>query len=339
MRGMLAALALLLAGGAQTPRDARPPVALIPLRALGVSAEVANALQTTLRNELSALPEAHILPEKEIAEALRKEPECDAHLACAVAAAAKAGARQLVAGTASRLGNAVVIDLKLVDARSGLELRRATRAVTGSQDVLIDALRAAAVELLAPQRFVGSLRVEVPGVSGAMLFLDGRPVGQTPLPQPIEGLAPGQHTVRVADGGMRELSAFIDIQYGQTTDARFDLGMAPLRTVPLPALPAAGSSSPRKSWIRPAAYAGLGVGVASAALAIFLQLKAYSTASDLNRREAVNGLRATDAGSYAEIDRQVKAARGLYVAAAILGAAGGGLLLWDMNAFGIQGKF
>jgi len=145
--------------------------------------------------------------------------------------------------------------------------------------------------------------------------------------------------VRVADGGMRELSAFIDIQYGQTTDARFDLGMAPLRTVPLPALPAAGSSSPRKSWIRPAAYAGLGVGVASAALAIFLQVKAYSTASDLNRREAVNGLRATDAGSYAEIDRQVKAARGLYVAAAILGAAGGGLLLWDMNAFGIQGKF
>ena len=39
------------------------------------------------------------------------------------------------------------------------------------------------------------------------------------------------------------------------------------------------------------------------------------------------------------IDRDVKMARGFYVAAAVLGLAGGGLLMWDLNAFGIQGRF
>jgi hypothetical protein len=85
--------------------------------------------------------------------------------------------------------------------------------------------------------------------------------------------------------------------------------------------------------------AGIGLGVVSAAVAIFFQAKAYATASDLNRREALNELHASDLSAYWDIDREVKIARGFYVAAALLGAAGGGLLLWDVNAFGVQGKF
>src|SRR5438874_4481719 len=152
MIGMLAALALLLAAGSQTPRDARPQVALIPLRTLGVPADAARALQTTLRNEMTALPEARLSSEKEVAEALKREPDCEAHIPCAIVAAAKIGARQLIVGTASQLGNAYIIDLKLLDAHGGQELRRASHTLSGSQDVLIDALRATAVELLAPQR-------------------------------------------------------------------------------------------------------------------------------------------------------------------------------------------
>src|SRR5205085_11675232 len=88
-RVMLAALALLVAAGSQSPHDARPPVALIPLRALGVPVDMAHALQATLRNELSALPEAHLLPDKDVTEALKREPDCEARIPCAVAAAAK----------------------------------------------------------------------------------------------------------------------------------------------------------------------------------------------------------------------------------------------------------
>jgi len=337
MGQMLAALAMLVATGSQTPHDARPQVALVPLRALGVPADMVHALQATLRNELSALPEARLLPEKDVAEALKREPDCDAHITCAIAAAAKAGARQLIAGTASQLGNAYIVDLMLLDARSGQELRRASHPVSGSQDVLIDMVRSTAVELLAPQRYVGSLRVEVPGVLGALLFIDGKPAGETPMQKPIEGLAPGQHTLRVADRGMRELSAFVDIHYGQTTEAKVDLGAVPIRTVPFGALLAPGPRS--KPWMRPTALTGLGLGVASAAVAIFFQARSYSLASDLNRREAANQLLPSDRGAYSDGDRDRKFARGFYVAAAVLGLAGGGLLLWDVNAFGVQGRF
>jgi hypothetical protein len=345
MEGMLAALALLVAAGSHAPRLAqnpreRPTVALVPLRALGVPAELTHALQMTLRNELAALPEARLLPEKDVAEALQREPDCEARVACALAAAAKLGARQLISGTASQLGKDYIIDLKLLDARTGQELRRASHPVSGSPDVLIDTVRATAVELLAPQRYVGALRVDVPGVAGALLFVDGKPVGETPMGKPIEGLAPGQHTLRVTDRGLRELSAFVDIHFGQTTEARFELGSMPVRSVPIAALPVTNAVTPRsRPWMRPAAYTGLGLGLVSAGVAIFFHAKSYATASNLNRKEANNTLSASDLPDYASIDHDVKMARGFYVAAAVLGLAGGGLFLWDANAFGIQGKF
>jgi len=53
---------------------------------------------------------------------LKREPDCEARIACAAAAAAQAGARQLIIGTTSQLGDSFMIDLKLLDARSGQEI-------------------------------------------------------------------------------------------------------------------------------------------------------------------------------------------------------------------------
>ena len=330
-------LALLLAASAQ---PARPAVALMPLRALGVPPEVARALQDTLQNELSALPEARIVPAADLAEALRREPDCEAHIACAAAAASKAGARQLIMGTASQLGDAFMIDLKLMDARSAAELRRATHPVSGTQDALIETLREAAVELLAPARFVGALRVDVPGVPGAQLFVDGKPAGKVPLEEPIAGLAPGQHTLRVADGRTREVSTFVEVRYGRTTEARVELGAVQLKTVPAAALPSVQLVS-KHPWLRPAGYAGLGLGLAAAAIGAGYQVRAYATASEINRRESLNQLATTDLGAYNDVDHEVKIARGLYITGAILGAAGAGLLLWDWKFDGssVSGRF
>ena len=62
----------------------------------------------------------------------------EAKIACAALAASRAGARELIVGTASQLGDAYMIDLKLLDARSAVELRRSTKPVSGSPDALID---------------------------------------------------------------------------------------------------------------------------------------------------------------------------------------------------------
>lgn len=334
---MLAALAasVLATGAAGPAREAHPLVALLPLRPLGVPAEVVRALQLTLHNELSALPEARLAPDKDVEEQLKREPDCEAKLACAVQAASRAGARQLIMGTASQLGDAFMIDLKLVDSRSAQEVRRATHPVSGSQDALIETLREAAVQLLAPARFVGAVNIDVPDVAGALLFIDGKPAGTTPLAKPIEGLSPGPHIIRVvADGKAHETNTFVEVRFGHTTDARIEL--EPLAgVVPLHALPVAGGGEQRP-WVRPAALGGLGLGAASMVVAIAFHAKAYATAGDLNRRESLNQLQPGDSAAYREVDRDTRVARGFYVTSAVLTLAGAGLLYWDLRAGGFR---
>ncbi|HEY6908366.1 MAG TPA: hypothetical protein VI356_03285 [Myxococcales bacterium] len=307
-----------------------PVVALLPLHPLGAPPDMVKALEVTLRNELSQLGEARLAKESEVAAALRREPGCAARISCSAAAALHAGARQLIVGTTSQLGDSFMIDLKLLDAKSGQELRRATLPVSGSESALVETMREAAVKLLAPSRFVGSLRVEVPGAGGAALFIDGRPAGTLPLSQPLSGLVPGQHVVRVKDK-QSETSSFVEVRFGRTTEARLELGAAPVVAVPAAALPVAVAlEAPRKpAWVRPAAIAALGAGVASAVVGIALQARADSTASDPTRR------------AIAGADGDANLARGFYVAAAVLAAAGGGLLWWDLHtdSLGVQTRF
>jgi hypothetical protein len=343
MQAMLAALAslVLAAGNAPVAHESHPVVALIPLRPLGVPPDLVHALQVTLRNELAALPEARLASEKELAEQLKREPDCDAKIACAALAASRAGARELIMGTASQLGDAYMIDLKLLDAHSAAEIRRSTHPVAGSPDALIDTLREAVVQLLAPARFVGAIKVEVTGAAGAMLFVDGKHVGSTPLAKPIEGLTPGPHTVRVvAEGKGAEASAFVDVRFGQVTNARIEL--KPLQAVPIAALPGAAAPNPaRKPWMRPVAVGTFGAGVAAAIVGVIFHAKAYATAGDLNRRESLNQLQPGDRSGYQEVDRDTHLARGFYITGAILGAAGAGLFLWDLHlqGTGVAGQF
>ncbi len=336
---MLAALAaLVLAAGTAPPaRDTRPVVALLPLRPLGVPPELVRALQTTLHNELANLPEARLANEKDVADQLHHETDCEAKITCAALAAGRAGARQLIMGTASQLGDAFMIDLKLIDARSAQELGRSTHPVSGSQDALIDVLREAVVQLLAPGRFVGAILIEVPGVPGALLYVDGKAAGTTPLTNPIGGLAPGPHTVRVvAEGRAQEASAFVDVRFGATTEARIELQPL-LATVPAAALPGQPlANDHRKPWMRPAALTALGLGAASAVVAIAFHAKAYATAGDLNRRESLNQLQPGDAAAYRDVESDTHLARGFYVTSAILAAAGAALLYWDLRSGGFR---
>jgi hypothetical protein len=339
MTSMWAALGIAMLA---TATPAQPPiVALMPLRPLGAPADVVHALEVTLRNELSLLQEARLVKESEVADALKREPYCEAKVPCAAAAALHAGARQLIIGTTSQLGDSFMIDLKLLDAKTGQELRRTTHPVSGSQNALIEMVREAAVQLLAPARFVGALRVEVPGASGAMLFVDGKPAGTLPLPEPLEGLAPGQHVIRVKDK-VRETSTFVEVRFGRTTAASLELGAAPVVGVPAEALPTLLAVAPRKpAWVRPAAIGAIGAAVASAVIGVAFHARAYSTASDLNTLAASNQLHQPNVQGYADLDRDTNMARGFYIAAAVLAATGGGLLWWDLrtDSVGVQTHF
>jgi hypothetical protein len=352
---------------ASLARAAQPvapvPTAISPLRALGIAPEAASALEATLRNEVSAMPEVRLISPQVIAASLAQEHDADclARLACAASVASRAGARQLVSGTVSGLGDATLVDLKLVDARSGEELRRITHPITGREELLIETLHAAAVELLAPARFTGRLDVSlvhdvvpVPAneAKGALLYVDGKLAGSLPLSTPIEGLLPGRRAVRVSLEGFRDASLFVEIRFERTTHAYVDLPRGEVTSVaflranepsagsPGPALklnvPAAAvvaaappPAQPRGPWMKIAGWSALGLGVVSGVVGGALHFKAYQTASALNSREATNTLKDSDAPLYAEVDTEVSAARGLYVLAGVLGAGGGALLLYD----------
>ena len=369
-------------GEVPKPKSTPPVVAVLPLRALGVPPDAAAALEKTLRNEVGQLPEVSVPPTDALAAALLREPDCVARVACSAAAAAKAGAQRFVAGTVSELGDAYMVDLKLVDARSGQELKRVTHPISGRQELLIELLRAAAVELLAPARFVGRLSVKLQGAlppepgrpaaegaatpaasaapgaaaaaaaasaSGVQLFVDGKAVGALPLPAPLEGLAPGQHTLRVSKEGFRDATLFVEVRFDRTTDAWVDLesgsltGIAFLRSqeqsqprigtgpaAPAPALGAsAGTAAQRGPWSKIAGWSGVGLGVVSVVIGVALHAKAYATAGELNRKVAANTLAAADASLYDDLDREVLAARILYALGAAVGGGGAALLLWD----------
>lgn len=361
---------LLLWAGALPVPGAEPSqqvVALLPLRALGASPEAVAALEQTLRNKMALLPEIALAPEDLVAAALKREQDCLSKLTCAASAATKAGARQLVMGTVSELGDAYMVDLKLVDARTGHEVRRVTHPISGRQELLIELLRGAAVELLAPARHVGRLSVKLLGEApevvaedvraqavkgrGAQLFLDGKPVGRLPLPAPLESLPVGQHTLRVAQEGFHDATLFVEVRFDRTTEAFVDLergslaGVAFLREKDLPrppllaaAVPAAKPAAPapavaappqRGPWLKIAGWSGAGLGAVALVAGLTLHAKAYSTANQINQKEVQNQLTPADLALYGDVDTAVSAARVLYVVSGLTAVAGVAFLVWD----------
>jgi PEGA domain len=361
------ALAVTLALAAPVLASGKPVVAVLPLRVLGVSPQEVRAIEAALSAEVAALPE--VVPAKPdvVAAELKREPGCAAQIACAAGAAAKAGARQFIAGTVSGLGDTYMLDLKLIDARTGQELRRATHPVSGREERLMELVRTAVVELLAHGRYVGRLNVQVANdahevARGAQVFLDGKLRGELPLKEPLSGIPPGQHTLRVAKGGFLDATLFVEVRYDETTEARLDLAERVLPEAGAPGEPAASTPGnkpaagrtgtaavlkqaakppppfvlstgpepePADPWLKIAGWSSVGVGVAAVVTGVAFQAKAFSTASDLNQRSATNRLTAADLSAYDDVAREMRTARVLYLIGGLTAATGVTLLIWD----------
>ncbi|GAC1339676.1 MAG: hypothetical protein NVSMB23_09000 [Myxococcales bacterium] len=363
IRASVASALVAVAAGA-APAPGKPVVAVLPLRALGGPPAEAQALEKALRDEVAALPEVVAASPDAVASALKREPDCAAQIVCAAAAVARAGAQQFITGTVSSLGDTHTLDLKLIDARTGQELRRATHPVSGRQDRVIELLRATAVELLAHARYAGKLDVQVANdanavARGAQLFLDGKLRGQLPLSEPLSGIPPGQHTLRVAKQGFLDATLFVEVRYGETSEARLDLTDSVVGARAAPAEPGEPRTSPtrqagakqeakpestppppfvlstggrpelRDPLLQIAGWSGVGVGAVALVAGIAFHAKAFSTADDLNRRAAAGQLTAADLPAVADVATEMRVARVLYVVGGAIAATGATLLVWD----------
>src|SRR5262245_24129456 len=218
---LLVAIAALGGGPQSHSAGSLPPrpLALFRLDPLGLDAEVVARLEALLRAELerivgSGLPGPGELPRVSAADP--RLANCTAEADCLSAIGRGLGAGLVVAGNVGGLGESYVINLKIVDARTGGELRRVSQTLHGDPDVLIEEIRVAAYQLVAPDKVRGALAI-LTDARGAHIFLDGTPIGATPVPGAISNLPVGDHSLRIARDGYADFLRPVTIRFQKTT--------------------------------------------------------------------------------------------------------------------------
>lgn len=208
IRWILVAFVLLLSGNAVASR-----LLVLPLLAEGVEAERAARIQAAIVEATSTLHTVQRM-------APRGPTFCPpTDLVCIGTAGRDAGADRVLHATVRPLGDSLSLLLLVVEARENGELGRSAEPIQPSQPVE-RVVRERVVGLLEPSRHVGSLWVEAP--DGSTIFVDGEPRGSAPLAEPIGGLAPGQHMLRVVRGGAAEARAYVEIRFASVTRVRIE---------------------------------------------------------------------------------------------------------------------
>ena len=213
--------ALLLLLGA-VPARAQPPepasYALFRLDPLGIEPQIVDQLERILRVELEHVIGRPLPAREKVEKVAAQNPKlaaCTANPECLVPLAKALSATRIIAGNVGGLADSYVVNLKLVD-RDGRELRRVNVNLRGSPEELIDEIRVAAYRLVAPEKLVGSVAL-LSDVPGATVNLDGRAVGQTPLPGPLADLSVGIHHVAVTRDGFSAVEEDVPVHFQKTT--------------------------------------------------------------------------------------------------------------------------
>ena len=217
------------AGGDGTaPASTSTRLALAPLSSLAEQTGGLDVAERTLGEGLAALPGVTVVSAAEVVKAARKakRPEllsCESQPECLVETGKLMGAQVVVAGEVSELGESTVIYLKSIDVASGQETG-STTAVLGHDDAgRRDEARAAAVRLLAPAAYVGTLQLHIT-VPGASVFLDGSKVSAS---EPVR-TAVGTHALRVTHEQHRDFVRFVDVKFDEVTVVDVEMAVLPV---------------------------------------------------------------------------------------------------------------
>lgn len=214
MRPLILAALLLSTGAAR----ATETYALFRLDPLGIAPEIVGQLQRILRVELQRVVGRELPSERAVDATIVANPRlanCTADPACLAPLARALKVTRVVSGNVGGLGDAYVVNLKLVD-DGGKEIRRVTATLTGSPEELIDEIRVAAFRLIAPERLVGDIAI-LSDVPKATVTLDGVVVGQTPLPGPLANLPTGVHKLAVEREGFTPFAEDVPVRFEKTT--------------------------------------------------------------------------------------------------------------------------
>ena len=226
------------------PQSVTGRVAVLGLSALGLPEDMRRNLELLLSNSIGTVRGLQLIPPLDVQMLLQAPKNADLALCgggpdCAMRIGKVAGADVVVFGTCAAIGDSFSLNLRAIAVATGKEVGRQNVSVSGSRDQLIPEVRLAAYRLLAPSQLRGALLVDT-DLDGVAISVDGKEAGVTPLPKPLDDLAPGEHTVLVRRLGYAPLAQKLTIKPFQTTRLQLQLQKAE----PEPEPPAAPPATP-----------------------------------------------------------------------------------------------
>jgi hypothetical protein len=199
---------------------------LAPLGRLGIPSSEAAKVQRWVGAALASLPSYHWLATSRLNKPPRSESDCESRPSCLGSAARQVGAEVIVAGDIGSLGGAYMIYLRLVNA-SGKQIRSVNEVLDPNKPGLRDAARAVAYRLLLPEKYAGSIKVEV-DVANAWVYLDGMRMAKSPA-DPLAGVTVGTHALRVTHEAYRDFVRFVTVGFEENVTVPVKLSAFPVR--------------------------------------------------------------------------------------------------------------
>lgn len=200
-------LAVCGAGGARAETGI-----ITPLGRLGISKEETKKVQRWIQAAVSTVPGTRWIGTRRIARSLQQQQYrgCERDASCLGPLARNLGADLAIAGEVGSLGDAYMVYLRLVSAKG-----QSVRTVNGVLDPRVAGLRAItrslAYRLLAPEKFVGRIKVKV-DVPNAWIYLDGRRIARSPA-DTLENIPVGTHALRVTHEAYRDFVRFVELPF------------------------------------------------------------------------------------------------------------------------------
>lgn len=204
-------------------------IAVLELEALGMEAEPVARLESLFRMELERLAGEPLPTRRQIdkvVQSSRRLRRCAGADSCLAEIGKKLGVDLVVTGNVAALGDSFILNIKAVDVATGRKLpkRIATKPLRGSPDELIEAVRVAAYQLLAPAAIHGSINV-LTDLVGAQVKIDGKPYGKTPLIAPIGKLPLGEHRLEVTAEGYLPFDEKVRVRFQKTSRVMVQLAV------------------------------------------------------------------------------------------------------------------
>jgi hypothetical protein len=311
-------------------------IAMLPISSLGSTEEAMASIARVLAGELGKLAgepaqlasRRPVITGPRLVTADRLEQSypriwkdllrCDFVTDCALEVLGAHGWDAFIVGNIAGLGDERVINLKLIDVRSGTERRRASEKASGDESELIKQMRKAAVLLLAPELFTGTLEIHA-AQPGVQIIIDGQMQGTTPLAQPRFEVLAGKHAVEATGEGLVPFESLVEVAYGEVVPLNV---MLPENTVFV------GGDAPFRArwWTWTLAAAG----AASGGLGGYFYYQHTQTADRISKRAERGTLTHADTDMVDAWDRDYKVATGLFAAGGLLVTTVGTLLVIDL---------